>query len=127
MSESERRRFSRISFSGQCSLKEEAEGSKVTHQTELLDISLNGALVKRPNNWLEKTDTLIELNLKLSNSDVSLEIKSLVCHQEETVLGIKFLTLNLDCITHLKRLIQLNIADENLMHREIAQLINLPE
>lgn len=124
---SERRRFSRIDFSGACSLTEEVEGQLETAQTDLLDISLNGALVYRPKTWHDVPDVLVNLNLQLSGSDIVLEINGAVCHQEEGVLGIKFLTLSLESISHLKRLIQLNIADEQLLHREMSQLINLSE
>lgn len=122
---SERRKFSRVVFSGHCSLSEEISNEMKIWQTELLDISLNGALVLRPELWHDKNDLPIQLNLQLEGSDVMLEIGGVVCHQEEGLLGIKFLTLSLDSISHLKRLIQLNLADEELLHREISQLINI--
>ncbi|WP_022941006.1 PilZ domain-containing protein [Psychromonas hadalis] len=124
---SERRRFSRIDFSGECSLTEKVEGKLETAQTELLDISLNGALVYRPKEWHDEPGAMVNLNLQLSGSDIVLEINSMVCHQEEGLLGIKFLTLSLESISHLKRLIQLNLADEKLLHREMSQLINLSD
>ena len=122
---SERRRFSRIVFSGDCSLSEEVAGEIEISQTELLDISLNGALVVRPKDWHDEPDTLVNLNLTLAGSDIILEIHGVICHQEEGLIGIKFLTLNLESISHLKRLIQLNLGDEDLLHREMSQLINM--
>ncbi len=123
----ERRRFSRITFSGDCSLSENISGKIKTSQITLMDISLAGALVCRPDKWHDEPDAMVSLNLTLAGSSVSLEIESKVCHQEDNLLGIKFLTLSLDSISHLKRLIQLNLADENLLHREMSQLINLSE
>ncbi|MCP4323016.1 MAG: PilZ domain-containing protein [Psychromonas sp.] len=123
----ERRKFSRVIFSGDCSLSEEIAGEIEISETELIDISLNGALVHRPKDWHDEPGAMINLNLKLSGSDIILEINGIVCHQEEELLGIKFLTLSLESISHLKRLIQLNLADETLMHREMSQLINLSE
>lgn len=121
---SERRKFSRITFSGKCSLTEKISGDTETWPSELLDISLNGALICRPPSWHTTDDTTIQLNLCLEGSDIVLEIGGQICHQEDELLGIKFLTLSLESISHLKRLIQLNLADEELMHREISQLIN---
>ncbi len=123
----ERRRFSRITFSGDCSLSDNVSGTIKTSQTTLIDISLAGALVCRPDNWHDEPDAVVSLNLTLAGSSVSLEIESKVCHQEDNLLGIKFLTLSLDSISHLKRLIQLNLADEDLLHREMSQLINLSD
>ena len=123
----ERRRFSRVIFSGDCSISEEIAGEMDISKTELMDISLNGALVKRPETWHDEPDTLVNLNLTLSGSDIILDIRGIVCHQEKNLLGIKFLTLGLESISHLKRLIQLNLADSQLMHRELSQLINIAE
>jgi hypothetical protein len=124
---SERRRFSRVIFSGDCSLSEEIAGEVEISKTELVDISLNGALVYRPEAWHDEPGALVNLNLTLAGSDIILEINGIICHQKEDLLGIKFLTLSLESISHLKRLIQLNLADNELMHREISQLINLDE
>ena len=122
---SERRKFSRVIFSGDCSLSEEIAGEIEISETELVDISLNGALVHRPKDWHDEPGTMINLNLTLAGSDIIIEINGIICHREEKLLGIKFLTLSLESISHLKRLIQLNLADEELMHREMSQLINL--
>lgn len=124
---SERRKFSRVVFSGNCSLSEELSDEVKTWKTDLLDLSLNGALVLRPELWYDKNETPVKLNLQLEGSDVVLEISGVVCHQEECLLGIKFLTLSLESISHLKRLIQLNLADEDMLHREISQLINISD
>jgi len=127
MKMSERRRFSRVIFSGNCSLSEDIAGEIEISETELVDISLNGALVRRPKDWHDAPDALINLNLTLAESEIILEIEGIVCHQENNLLGIKFLALSLESISHLKRLIELNLADETLMHREMSQLINLSE
>lgn len=122
---SERRRFSRVIFSGNCSLSEEVAGKRETCKTILIDISLNGALVHRPDNWHDEPGAMINLNLALSGSEIILEINGIVCHQAKGLLGIKFLTLSLESVSHLKRLIELNLGDEQLIHREMSQLINL--
>jgi len=124
---SERRRFSRVTFTGDCSLSEKVDGKIETSQTTLLDISLTGALVYRPETWHDEPGAMVNLNLTLPGSAITLEINGIICHQEDGLLGVKFLTLSLDSISHLKRLIQLNLADENLLHREMSQLINLSE
>ncbi|AGH81366.1 type IV pilus assembly PilZ [Psychromonas sp. CNPT3] len=122
---SERRKFSRISFSGHCYLSEKVDTQETQWNSELLDISLNGALIKRPDQWQDHDNKALQFNLKFENSDVELRIKSVVCHQEKTCLGIKFIALSLESISHIKRLVQLNLADESLLNREISQLINI--
>jgi len=124
---SERRRFSRVNFTGDCSLTEEIAGKVETSQTTLVDISLTGALVHRPDTWHDEPGAMVNLNLTLPGSAITLEINGIICHQQDNLLGIKFLTLSLDSISHLKRLIQLNLGDEDMLHREMSQLINLSE
>lgn len=124
---SERRRFSRVIFSGSCTLSEQVAGKREISETVLIDISLNGALVHRPDNWHDEPGAMVNLNLALSGSEIILEISGIVCHQAKGLLGIKFLTLSIESISHLKRLIALNLGDEELIYREMSQLINLSE
>jgi c-di-GMP-binding flagellar brake protein YcgR len=124
---SERRKFSRINFTEQCSLSETTSGKTVTWDTDILDISLNGALIRSPENYNKSENIPVLLSLKLTGSDIVLEIKGVICHQEESFLGVKFTSISLESISHLKRLIQLNLADESLLHREISQLINIDD
>ena len=121
---SEKRKFSRVLFTGQCLLNKDVSGEMETWKTDLLDISLKGALVHRPDSWPYQENTPVQLHLYLEGSDIVLESAGVICHQEAEQLGIKFLSLNLESISHLKRLIQLNLADETLLHREMSQLIN---
>ena len=122
---SERRKFTRVNFTGLCSISVEVKDETKTWQTELFDISLNGALVSTPVDCQVEKGTATQLNLHLEGSDIVLEIAGNISHLKDDLLGIQFLTLSLDSITHLKRLIQLNIGDESSLHREISQLINI--
>lgn len=124
---SERRRYSRINFCGDCSISHEVQQHRVSVDATLIDISLTGALLDVPAGWQHDTDKELNLNLTLPGSDITLEINSQVCHQASQQLGIKFLSISLESITHLKRLIQLNLGDEKLLHREMSQLINPSE
>jgi len=121
---SEKRKFSRITFAGKCSLNETLSGPLKIWQTKVFDISLKGALVECPDFWNYPTNSAVILNLGLDGSDIILQCDGEVCHQESGRLGIKFLTLSLDTISHLKRLIQLNLGDDESLNREISQLIN---
>ena len=120
----ERRRFSRISYSGECFIKEDSSDPSFTLKTEILDLSLNGALIHRHEDWTDKLNKEVTLFFTLSGSDICLEIKGVICHSEEKVLGMKFVSLPLESITHLKRLIELNLGDDDLLHRELSQLVN---
>ncbi len=122
---SEKRKFSRIHYSGHCTINEQVDGLTHTLQTEILDISLNGALVTCDDGLSKMIDHDVKLNLQLTDSEIFLQLSGVICHQETNVLGIKFISMPLESITHLKRLVQLNLGDEDLLHREISHLINI--
>jgi len=124
---SERRLFSRINFSGACILQDGITNLAHKWQTSLVDLSLKGALLTRPAKWDHPNDWGVTLHLQLEGSEINLDIAGVICHQRDDVLGMRFLSLSIESICHLKRLVQLNIADEELLYLEMSQLINLNE
>ena len=120
---SERRRFSRINFQGQCSLIFDKKKEHHDFDASLLDISLNGALISINPLIVDLEEEKIQLHLTLNGSDIELLLNGFVCHQQEKLLGLQFTKLSLNTISHLKRLIELNLGDKDSMDREFAQLI----
>lgn len=120
---SDRRKFSRINFSVNCSITLEKTAIVLPFQTTLSDISLNGALVLLADEVSDLSGELILLRLQLAGSNIELLLNGFVCHQRDQLLGIKFTTLDIDTISHLKRLIELNLGDSESMHREFSLLI----
>ncbi|MEW5756620.1 MAG: PilZ domain-containing protein [Pseudomonadota bacterium] len=119
MSAPERRKFTRIPFHITAHLVN-ATGS---WHTPLLDISLKGALIDRPKNWnaARGEHFLMELDLGDHESIIRMEIE--VAHTAQDHVGLHCLHIGLDSITHLRRLIELNLGEEALLDRELAALI----
>lgn len=113
----EHRRFSRISFAGPAQLN--AQGQ--SFDTELFDISLNGALVRRPELWPAHI-TSLTLRLLLADTETEILMTASVVHQNNQQLGLHCESIDLDSISHLKRLVQLNLGDEHLLERELSEL-----
>lgn len=113
----QRRHFSRIAFKGEAFLVQDGR-SRPCH---LLDISLKGALIE-----LAGGDThsgqACELKLDLGE-DAVLSMHGHVAHHEGMRLGIVCEDIDLDSMTHLRRLIELNLGDSSLAERELAALI----
>lgn len=120
---SERRKFSRINFQGECKLIFDKATEHHDFEATLLDISLNGALVSITPMVIDLEEESIKLDLHLTGSDVDLMLNGFVCHQNEKLLGIQFSTLDIDTISHLKRLVELNLGDEEVAYREFSELI----
>ncbi|MCC5825422.1 PilZ domain-containing protein [Alkalimonas sp.] len=111
------RRFHRIPFRGPASLKVAGE----SYATELLDLSLKGALVSMPAHFPAQTQ-LFELHVPLQDSVLNISMQVRVAHQTETLLGLRCEKIDLDSISHLKRLVQLNLGDDQLLERELSEL-----
>jgi len=120
---SERRKFSRVNFQGLCSLVFDKKTEHHDFEASLIDISLNGALISINPIIVDLEEEVIQLHLALEGSDIELVLNGFVCHQQENLLGMQFTKLSIETISHLKRLIELNLGDQNSMEREFAELI----
>ncbi|RJG51322.1 PilZ domain-containing protein [Motilimonas pumila] len=118
MSESERRKFSRILYQATAHLV----AGEQHWSTNLLDLSLKGALVETPTDWPSEAPSSLQLQFKLGDSDIELNLAVAMCHQHKDHLGLKNISTDIETASHLKRLVQLNIGDESLLNREIDEL-----
>ncbi|MDO6825188.1 PilZ domain-containing protein [Marinobacter sp. 1_MG-2023] len=117
---SEKRKFHRISFDAPCDLH--ALDSVWT--TEVLDISLKGVLVKRPEGWdvplSQPCEVIVHLDSQQAGIVMAVELKHVEAHK----LGFKCQYIDLESAAHLKRLVELNLGDQVLLEREFAHLID---
>ncbi|MBL4833770.1 MAG: PilZ domain-containing protein [Pseudomonas sp.] len=115
----ERRRFTRVPFDARTRLRQDAMDIEV----ELVDLSLHGLLILEPLGWDHVSENaqfnaVIELT---EGSEIRMDVH--LAHAEEGLLGFECDHIDLDSISHLKRLIALNTGDEKLLERELAGLL----
>lgn len=114
------RRFSRVSFDASAHL---SSGDGQDWITSLIDLSLNGALIAIPNNWQGQVGDEFILSFRLSGSDDMIRMGNVtVAHVEDGHIGLQCQQIDVDSITHLKRLVELNTGDPERVHREITEL-----
>ena len=116
----ERRRFARILY---LTMAELTQGDK-KWQTQLVDVSLQGALLIRPDEWESCDDKEYQLSFILSGSDIEIKMQVELNHEASKKLGFYCHHIDIDSATHLKRMIELNVGDEKLLHRELEQLLS---
>ena len=116
----EKRRFHRISFDAECELHWQDE----VWVSEVLDISLKGVLVKRPEGWSVPLKQPCEVIIHLDDHETGIVMAVELRHIEEERLGFKCQYIDLESATHLKRLVELNLGDQALLEREFAHLID---
>jgi len=123
-SRSERRIFSRIPFSGKVIVSQD-DGQWVA---ELLDISMKGLLVSRPSDWREGSAKEFQLKLSLDDrNQFTIAMDASLVHANEECLGFCCDHIDLESMTHLRRLLELNIGDEDRINRELSALIYMHE
>ncbi|WP_127476239.1 PilZ domain-containing protein [Sulfurivermis fontis] len=113
----EKRHFQRIPMDGHAALF--CGGDR--WDSRLLDISLKGALIVCPTDWQADSASNCQLELRL-DGDVVICMDGTVVHCENGHLGFRCDHIELDSITHLKRLVELNLGDEALLERELTEL-----
>lgn len=117
----ERRKFWRAAFNAPVKL---VCGDAAVTAT-LDDISLRGALLEVPAGWQGNAGDRCQLHLRLGGAgDEEIAMSARISHVEGRKLGLACESIDLDSITHLRRLVELNSGDPTLLERELAALLN---
>jgi len=117
----EKRHFTRIAFDARARLLQ-GESDWPTH---LLDISLKGALVELPAGSALKKGDSVSLHLLLSDEETEIYMEGHVVHQEQNHLGLVCDHIDVDSVSHLRRIVELNTGSETLLEREFNALVRL--
>ena len=119
----ERRRFSRVVYQAQAVLTQES--TKV--HALVSDLSLHGLLVTCDESTLLDAGKQVDVEFSLSGSDVSIQLVGNIVGLNNNVIRISIDHIDIESIGHLKRLVELNVGDDDLLHREIEHLSDLGE
>lgn len=114
----ERRNFSRILFNADCTIRQD----DLEWSTEVLDISLRGILVHRPDHFSLDLEQPCEATIRLSGSESHIIMALKFSHEENNTLGFKCQHIDIDSMTHLKRLVELNVGSDDILKRELERL-----
>ena len=93
------------------------------HECRLVDISLKGALVEHIAPWSIQTGSPCSLQIKLANGATTIHMAGEVVHVENGRLGLRCTEIDLESITNLRRLVELNLGDEAALHREMSAML----
>jgi pSer/pThr/pTyr-binding forkhead associated (FHA) protein len=113
----EQRDFSRIHFEVPATLHSGGQH----WEARLSDISLHGALVERPADWEAGEGQVYRLDVHL-NEEITIHMDVEVAHADARWIGFRCHDIDVDSITHLRRLVELNLGDPDLVERELSAL-----
>ena len=92
------------------------------HYAKLLDISLKGALLEVSKAWEGKAGEECQLRLDLAPGS-TITMWGKIMHIKDAHVGLRCENIDLDSITHLRRLVELNAGDPQELERELATLV----
>ncbi len=121
----EKRQFSRIPFNGTARLQMDPEGEdqiiKMLDVT-LIDVSLKGALIEASADATLACGSRGTLTLKLGlEEEIHMEVE--LARVQGSIAGLRVHGIDLDSITHLRRLIAINLGDASLLDRDMLALL----
>jgi hypothetical protein len=117
-SQDERRSFKRILFDGNAQLIQNQQNWPV----KVIDISLKGLLLEIADNWQGELNQPYQAHIQLSEN-VIIQMTVEWKHTHSGHAGFICQKVDIDSITHLRRLLELNLADQALLEREFSALI----
>ncbi len=120
----ERRSFTRVPFEGRAWL---TDGAGRRHRARVLDLCLQGMLVALPPGWAPKPGERLAVALELLPGEPPLGLEAAVAHREPdprggSRVGLRCLHLELEALSRLRRLLELNLGDGAAVERELGAL-----
>lgn len=87
----------------------------------LLDISLKGMLLAPPSDVQPDPGAIYDVELILGEA-ATIHMSARISHTNHEHWGMHWENIDLEGLTHLRRLLELNLTDPEAMHRELADL-----
>ena len=114
----ERRHFVRVNFDAPALLTTSTDAFSV----HVLDLSLKGALVMAPTTAQLEAGMLCQLTIPLAETGNHIAMSTEIAHVQGLHTGLLCRSIDLDSVTHLRRLIELQLGDPALLERDLGEL-----
>lgn len=118
----DKRHFHRIFYNSEATL---SNGSNII-PCKIVDISLKGCLLRFDTPWVEPIESLYTLGLQLSD-EISITMQISVTHVIGNDAGFKCEHIDIDSISQLRRLVELNLGDSEMLERDLLALTDIKE
>lgn len=113
----ERRHYQRIPFLADIIVSQNEQ----QWTAELEDVSLKGLLIKSPEEAKPILNEVYDITLVLSK-EATIKMQAQISHFSESNWGMQWENIDIECFTHLRRLLELNTQDPEIVHRELSEL-----
>lgn len=117
----DQRRFTRIAYDSEAVFITDKE----SYDGTLVDVSLKGALMQLDDPSITPDlDEAGQLKIVIEGSDISIQMQAHCVHVQDGQVGLECDTLDIDSAAHLRRLVEVNLGSDDLLHREVEALIH---
>lgn len=117
VSDASQRRFHRFPIDGSVRLY----SGTAMWNTRLIDLSLSGVLVEPPRDWQGKIGHRFRLDLRLEGG-ILIAMGVELARVDAAGLGFACSKIDMGSFTQLKRLIELNLGNAEVLRRELSEL-----
>ena len=117
----ERRKFSRVVYQANITLQQDDKQWKGS----LVDLSLHGLLINLADNKEIKENSELSVRFTLNESDIDISAKCKLINRTDNTLRLCISHIDIDSISHLKRLIELNVGSSDMLLRQLSELTTL--
>lgn len=117
-SHEERRHYTRVNFASEAQIVQDDRH----YDVKVIDISLNGILIESPEDYTLKTEQVVLIQVQLAG-DINIEMRSKLVHNSNDLLGLQCISVDMESMSHLRRLMELNLEDPNAPERVLDELI----
>jgi len=115
----ERRHFVRVGFDAPALLTT----SSAAFSVHVIDLSLKGALLRVPAQAQLEAGMPCQLTIPLTEAGSHIAMSAEIAHIEGHHTGLLCRSIDLDSVTHLRRVIELQLGDPSLLERDLGELI----
>lgn len=116
----DKRRYHRIFYDTQAQLSCDESALPC----RIVDLSLKGCLLRFENPWQGDLEKIYTLTFSLSE-DCAISMAISISHIVDDTAGFKCEHIDIDSITHLRRLVELNLGDSELLERDLLALTEM--
>ncbi len=113
----DKRRFNRILYQSDVQLTQGGQSALC----EILDLSLKGCLLTLPEEWSSSLSDHYKLSINLSDES-QIEMQLTLAYHKGNKGGFYCDKIDLNSISQLRRLIELNLGDSQLLERDLDAL-----
>ena len=122
-SETQRRHLTRIPFDVEYRITDDSQ--QVMQSGKVIDLSLKGALIERPKNFSVDIGQSLVLDLLLTSNEAHIQMQVRVAHLHPDSIGVVSEHIDLESMTHLCRMFELNLGSHSLLERELSEMLQL--